>query len=158
MPLLRGSGRKQKDPDGLAGNQQRGQARWDLLLGPMQRPVANEKEENADDDAGADLRPSGTQALSQTPCEKNGTGNEMPEAGGVKRRNAFNRISNCQVRGSPDEVNSKKARDDRKAMPSLEKTLSDHWQSFFNSDGNLVRAHLFTDSMCDAPVNPAPKW
>src|SRR5262245_34157903 len=116
----------------------------------MQRPVANEKEENADDDAGADLRPSGTQALSQTPCEKNGTGNEMPEAGGVKRRNAFNRICNCQVSGSPDDVNSKKARDDRNAMASLESTRRGHWGSFSNRDGNLISRHLMADSMCEA--------
>src|SRR5215469_5393525 len=102
------------------------EARRDLLFGPMQRPVADEKEENADDDASADLRPSGTQAFGQAPNKKDGTSGEMPEAGGVKRRNAFNRISNCQVSGSPNDVNSKKARDDRNAMASIEGMRRDH--------------------------------
>src|SRR5690242_5875641 len=138
MPLLRGNGRKQEDPNRLTGNQQRSQAGRNFLFGPVQRTVANEKEEDADDDAGTDLRPSGTQALGHAPGEKNGACKKMPEARRVKRRNAFHCITNGQIGGSPDEVNGKKAEDNSKAMASLKRTRRNAGRSFFNSNGNLV--------------------
>src|SRR2546423_1484891 len=58
-PLSGGDGGEQENPDGLAGNKQGGQARRNSLLRPMKRAVADQKEECADDDTGAYLRPCG---------------------------------------------------------------------------------------------------
>ena len=141
MPLLRCSGRKQEDPNRFAGNQQRSQAGRNFLFGPVQRAVANQKKEEANDDASADLRPSGTQALGQAPGDKNGACKEMPEARGVERRNAFHCITNGQIGGSPNEVNGKKAKDDGNAVPPLQRRRGDHRRRFFKNDGNLVGGH-----------------
>src|SRR5262245_13580951 len=113
----------------------------------MQRAMADKKEENSDHDAGANLRPRGTQALGHAPHEKNGACKEMPEARRVERRNAFHRIANRQIRGSPDKVNGEKAKDNRNAVAPIESRRRDHRQSFFDSEGNLISAHLSTHFM-----------
>src|SRR5260370_42275435 len=66
-PLPGGSGGEQENPDRLAGNKQRGQAGWDLLLRPRQRAVANQKKTNDNDKTRLDLLPSRPQALCQAP-------------------------------------------------------------------------------------------
>src|SRR6266568_3572213 len=141
MPLLRGDRRKQEDPNRFAGNQKRSQAGWDFLFGPMQRTVANEKEEESNDDAGANLRPRGTQPLGLAPGEKNGACKEMPEARRVERRNAFHCITNGQIGGSPDEINGEKAKDHGNAVLPPQRTRGDRSRSFFKNNGNLVGSH-----------------
>src|SRR5437764_5929714 len=46
---------EQENPDGVAGDEQRGKARRHFLLRPVQGSVANQKEEETDDEAGANL-------------------------------------------------------------------------------------------------------
>src|SRR5207244_12543690 len=83
-----------------------------LLLGPVQRTVADEKEENANDDTRADLRPGGAEAFRPAPEEKNRPRGEVAHSGRVERWDGFNRIANSQIRAeehtselqSPDHV------------------------------------------------------
>src|SRR5215472_223503 len=142
MPLLRRSGREQEDPNRLAGDQQRGQAGGNLLFRPMQRAVPDEKEEDPDDEAGADLRPGGAQTFGQAPEKKDRTRGEVPNSGRVERRNGFNGIANGQIRGSPNQVNGKKAKDDGEAVWLRESPRRNISGSLFNNEGSLVRRHL----------------
>src|ERR1041384_5569843 len=142
MPLLRGNGRKQEDPNRFTGNQQRSQAGGNFLFGPVQRTVANEKEEDSNNDAGTDVRPSRTQAPGQAPGEKNGACKQMPEARGGKRRYAFDCITNGQIGGSPDEVNGEETKDNRNAVLPPQRTRGDRGRSFSKNDANLVSGHL----------------
>src|SRR5229473_8691393 len=107
-PPSGGDGGEQENPDGLAGNEQRGKAGGHFLLRPVERAVADKKEECADDDAGANLRPSRSKTLCQAPGEQNRARYQVPEAGGVKRRNCFHGVTNREVCRSPDDVNGKK--------------------------------------------------
>src|SRR5216684_787875 len=81
-PASGNDGKKQEYPERLAGDEARGEARRHLLLRPVQGAVATEKEESADDEAGADLRPGGPQALGKAPRQKNQAGDEVPDSGG----------------------------------------------------------------------------
>src|SRR5216684_214122 len=101
---------EQEHPDGLAGYEQRGKARRDFLLRPVKRAVANEKKEKADDDAGANLRPGGSQTFCQAPREENCPGDQVAEACGVQRWNRFHGVTNRKVRGTPDKVDGKKGK------------------------------------------------
>jgi len=140
--LLRRSSGEQEDPNRLAGNQQRGQAGGYLLLGPMQRAVADEKEEDPDDEAGADLRPGGAQTFGQAPEKKNRTRGEVANSRRVERRNGFNGIANGQIRGAPNHVNGKKAKDDGEPVRLRESSRKNIAGSLFSNDGSMIRRHL----------------
>jgi len=139
--LPRRSSGEQEDPNRLAGYQQRGPAGGYLLLGPMQRAVADEKEEDPDDEAGADLRPGGAQTFGQAP-EKNRTRGEVANSRRVERRNGFNGIANGQIRGAPNHVNGKKAKDDGEPVRLRESSRKNIAGSLFSNDGSLIRRHL----------------
>src|SRR5207245_4444518 len=115
-PLPSGDSGEKENPDGLAGNEQRGKARRYFLLSPMKRTVADKKEKYADDDAGANLRPGGSQPLGKAPGEENRARYQVAEARGVERRNRFHSVTNRKVGGTPDEVDGEKRKNDGGAM------------------------------------------
>jgi len=55
----------------------------------VKRAVANQEEEGANDDAGANLRPSGAETLGPAPDEEDQAGDQVADACGVERRNGF---------------------------------------------------------------------
>src|SRR5216683_7269924 len=126
-PLPGGECAEQENPDGLAGNEQRGKARRYFLLRPVERAMADKKEKYADDDAGADLRPGGSKTFCQAPDEKNRASNQVAEACGVERRNRFHGITNREVRGTPNEVDGKKGNDDGGTIQSGARRGHDSW-------------------------------
>jgi len=73
----------------------------------VQRAVADEKEESADDDAGVNLRPGGAQALGKAPEEENCPRSEMTDASRIERGNRLDSVTNGQIGGTPDQVNGK---------------------------------------------------
>src|SRR5438552_2762782 len=107
---------EQENPDGFAGDEQRGKARRHFLLRPMQGSVANQKEEETDDEAGAELGPGRPQAFREAPSKKNRAGGQVAQACGVERRNRFNGVTNREVCGTPDEVNGEKGKNDGGAI------------------------------------------
>src|SRR5713101_1274630 len=131
-PLPGGGGGENEDPDGFAGDEQRGQTGRDLLLSPVQGAVSAKKKEGANDDAGADLRPGGPQALGQAPQEENNARSQVPEAGGVKRGNRFDSIANAEVRRAPDEIDGQKTKYDRSAIQLRPGAGGGFWKAFHN--------------------------
>src|SRR5260370_36662355 len=69
----------------------------------MECAVADEKEESADDDAGANLRPGGAQALGQAPEKENRACSKMSDAGRIERRNCLDGVTNSKVGGAADQ-------------------------------------------------------
>src|SRR5260370_39452891 len=88
--------------------------------GPSAQPSARcrvrQEKRRRNDDAGADLRPGGPQALGQAPQEENNARSQVPEAGGGKRGNRFDSIANAEVRRAPDEIDGQKTKYDRSAI------------------------------------------
>jgi len=82
----------------------------------VKRAVADQKEEDADDDAGANLRPGGAKTFCQAPDEENRAGDQVAKARRVERRDRFHGIPNGKVRGTPDEVDGKERENNRDAM------------------------------------------
>src|ERR1043166_6815535 len=74
----------------------------------MQSPVAYQKEQEPDDDAGAYLRPRGPLTFHESPNHKNGSGKGMAKARGVKRRDGCYRIPNGQISRAPDDIDGQK--------------------------------------------------
>src|SRR5215472_1330637 len=114
----------------------------------MQRTVADEKEEDPDDEAGAELRPGGALAFGQAPEKKNRARGEVANSGGVERRNGSNGIANGQIRGAPNQVNGKKAEDHGEAVRFRESSRKNITGSLFNNDGSLIGRHLWTVEEC----------
>jgi len=108
----------------------------------VKRAVADEKEKYADDDAGANLRPSGSQSLSQAPDEENRARYQVAEARGVERRNRFHGVTNREVRGTPYEVDGEKGQNDGGAMQSRTRRVHDRWN--FLNDCRGFHGHQFT--------------
>src|SRR6266550_4603823 len=150
-----GDSGEQENPDGLAGNEERGKARRYFLLRPVKRAVTDKKEKYADDDAGAHLRPGGSQSLSKAPDEENRAGYQVTEARGVERRNRFHGVTNRQVGGTPDEVDGEKGKNDGSAMQSRTRRVHDRW-NFFN-DCRGFHGHRFTkERWREPPYGPPP--
>ena len=82
----------------------------------MQGAVATEKEESADDEAGADLRPGGPQALGKAPRQKNQAGDEVPDSGGVERGDGLHGVADGEIRGAPDQVDREKGKEHHGAI------------------------------------------
>src|SRR5882762_9363466 len=74
--------------------------------------MAEEKKEEADDYAGAHLRPGGPLAFRQCPSQQNAACHKMPEARSVERGNSFHSVADGEVGGTPDHVNCQESQDD----------------------------------------------
>src|SRR5439155_10152604 len=133
---------KQENPDGFAGDEQRGKAGRHFLLRPVQGSVANQKEEETDDEAGANLGPRWAKTFCQAPSKKNRAGGQVAEARGVERRNRFNGVTNREVCGTPDEVNGEKGKNDAGAIEP--RARRSYWRRKTCDDGCGVRGHCFT--------------
>src|SRR5204863_4023703 len=133
---------EQENPDGFAGDEQRGKARRHFLLRPVQRAVANQKKEKTDDEAGADLGPARPQAFCEAPGKKDRASRQMPQACSVERRNRFNGVTNREVCGTPDEVNGEKGKNDAGAIEP--RARRSYWRRKTCDDGCGVRGHCFT--------------
>src|SRR6267378_5650688 len=153
-PLPGGDSGEQENPDGLAGNEQRGKARRYFLLRPVKRAVADEKEKYADDDAGANLRPGRPQSFSQAPDEENRARYQVAKARGVERGNRFHGVTNREVRGTPDEVDGEKGKDDGSALQARARGGYNRWD-FFN-DCRGFHGHPFTNEQRREPRYGAP--
>lgn len=86
-----------------------------MLLRPVQRAVAHEKEKRADDHASANLRHRRTQTLSNAPSQEDSTSKEVSKSCRIERRYRFHGIADRQVRGTPNKVESKEGGDHRQA-------------------------------------------
>src|SRR5438552_1892391 len=118
-------------------------ARSSFVFRPMKRAVADQKEECADNDAGANLRPGGRKMFCQAPDEENRAGRQVAEAGGVEWGNRLHGITNRQVCGAPDEADGKKGKDDEGAIQSRGPRGYDAWD-FLNDYGGF-HGHRFTN-------------
>src|SRR5690242_184389 len=141
-PMTGGSSAKQKNPDRFAGDKQRGKSGRHFLLRPVQRAVTNQKEEKTDDEAGANLGPSGPQAFREAPGKKNGAGGQVAEPCGIERRNRRDCVTNREIRGTPNEVNGEKGKNDGGAVQP--RARSGNWRGEVGNDGGGVRGHDFT--------------
>src|SRR5215470_7040610 len=74
----------------------------------MQSSVAHQKEQQPDDDAGADLRPGGLLPFRQSPNEKRSARDQMAQARGVERRNRPDGVPDGEIRRTPDDVDGQK--------------------------------------------------
>ena len=120
----------------------------------MKRAVADEKEKYADDDAGANLRPGRPQSFSQAPDEENRARYQVAKARGVERGNRFHGVTNREVRGTPDEVDGEKGKDDGSALQARARRGHNRWD-FFN-DCRGFHGHPFTNEQWREPRYGAP--
>src|ERR1700694_2467366 len=95
----------------LDGDHQRRDSGGHGQLRPMQQPVADEKEEKAEDDPGAPSLASRPLSFPQCPGEEDGPRKEMTGRGGEQRRDRFDRVADGEESRAPDHVDGKEGED-----------------------------------------------
>src|SRR6266478_2640300 len=80
-------------------------------LRPVEQPVADEKEEKAEDDPGAPSLASRPLSFPQRPGEEDGARNQMTGRGGEQRRDRLDSVADGEESRAPDHVDGKEGED-----------------------------------------------